>query len=60
MGYICPHGLLYAQCYECATITEAIEQKGYVLLEEDRPEDMYDYWLDQDERNLRDDEEDNG
>jgi len=59
MGYICTHGLLYAQCYDCAQITEAIERQGYVLIEDDYPEDMYDYWLDQDERSLRE-EEDNG
>ncbi len=56
MNYLCPHGYLRADCNMCMKIAELIEENMPVP-EDAAPEYLYDYYLDQDERLLREQEE---
>lgn len=54
MGFICNHGYILSECQECLTIDIEIENMkngGYDFDEVDQ--DMSDYYLDLDERELR-------
>jgi hypothetical protein len=63
---MCPHGQLYASCYICREVKKSEEEYmelNDLLIEDDNEYDMeldeqlYDYYLDLDERLLREQED---
>ncbi len=57
MNYLCPHGYLRADCNMCVKIAELMEENMGVPQDDTVEEYLYDYYLDQDERLLREQEE---
>lgn len=57
--YLCKHGYMYASCELCVALDEAIDDfmvQATVVDDEAFAEMMYDHYLDEDERILRESE----
>lgn len=59
MTYICSHGFLKADCATCVAFEEGLSEFDWDILEADESanEYLYDYYLDLDEKALRESEE---
>ena len=58
MNFLCPHGYMRADCTACLTIDDAVaDYMGVPEVDEMTNEYLYDYHLDEDERMLREMEE---
>lgn len=56
MTFLCIHGYMRSECTMCTSISDAMEEFD-MLPELDSSEYLYDYYLDLDEKALRDEED---
>lgn len=57
MGFLCNHGYFRGDCLECSEYRDEMETLSFLDEESDWYDYLQDYYLERDERELRNDEE---